>query len=263
MNYKLRRSVSEMALRSNAEQDVQLSNGSLEFKNGKPAILKVVQEISPRHHLDVEVKDPIRSVFTTFTSFPITPDERFVKDEEGFLLRHNSTCSKSNETKGTTFFSMVLLPNRRETHSAENNSNRNKNGIKNELLKGENGDVVIVTAAPECHPSPAPRSTSHPRCPQFQDRALSTASELNAMNRNSVSHSHAQEQRLARISTSIVWLFLLCHLWRMIPTVYEYWNSDNGLNVTTWPYGLVVIEHISHSLILFNSAVNFLIYVFM
>jgi hypothetical protein len=55
----------------------------------------------------------------------------------------------------------------------------------------------------------------------------------------------------------------LCHLWRMIPTVYEYWNSDNGLNVAVWPYSLVVIEHISHSLILFNSAVNFLIYVFM
>ena len=107
------------------------------------------------------------------------------------------------------------------------------------------------------------RSPSQPRCPQFQDRALSTASELNAMNRNFTAQSHAQEQRLARISTSIVWLFILCNVWRMIPTVYEYWHSENGLDVPVWPYSLVVIEHISHSLILFNSAVNFLIYVFM
>jgi hypothetical protein len=132
---------------------------------------------------------------------------------------------------------------------------------ENELLKMENSDFVIMNAS-NGHPSPLVVRSGN-RNQQHQDRALSTASELNAINRTTGVNSHAQEQRLARISTSIVWLFLLCHIWRMIPTVYEFWNSDNGLNVSVWPYSLVVVEHISHSLILFNSAVNFLIYVFM
>ena len=94
------------------------------------------------------------------------------------------------------------------------------------------------------------------------ERSLSSAAQLNSIE-NSISQCHVQEQRLARISTSIVWLFLICHTWRMIPTFYEFWNSDNGLNVLEWPFSLVVIEHISHSLIVLNSAINFLIYVFM
>ena len=92
---------------------------------------------------------------------------------------------------------------------------------------------------------------------------LPTAAQPNSRNINYISQCHAQEQRLARISTSIVWLFLLCHTWRMIPTFYEFWNSDNGLNVPEWPFSLVVIEHVSHSLILLNSAINFLVYIFM
>jgi hypothetical protein len=73
----------------------------------------------------------------------------------------------------------------------------------------------------------------------------------------------AQERRLARISITIVWLFIVCHMWKLIPTGYEAYNSDDGLNVTQWPFSLVVIEYISHSLIVLNSAVNFLIYVFL
>lgn len=95
-----------------------------------------------------------------------------------------------------------------------------------------------------------------------RERAMSIVSELNTLN-HTLQHNNAQEQRLARISTSIVWLFIVCHIWRMIPTVYEYLNSDNGLEVAIWPTALDVVEHISHSLILTNSAVNFLIYVFM
>ena len=73
---------------------------------------------------------------------------------------------------------------------------------------------------------------------------------------------HAQERRLTRISISIVWLFTFCNAWRAIPTIYEAWNSENGLDLNGhWPFVLVIIEHISHSLIVFNSAVNFLIYV--
>ncbi len=70
-----------------------------------------------------------------------------------------------------------------------------------------------------------------------------------------------RERRLARISISIVWLFVVCHVWKLIPTAYEALHSDDGLNVDSWPFWLIIIEHVSHTLITFNSAVNFLIYV--
>jgi hypothetical protein len=54
---------------------------------------------------------------------------------------------------------------------------------------------------------------------------------------------------------------MFCHAWRAIPTVYEAANSDDGLEMPEWPDWLVIIEHLSHTLITFNSAVNFLIYV--
>ncbi len=38
-------------------------------------------------------------------------------------------------------------------------------------------------------------------------------------------------------------------------------HSEDGFDVAHWPDWLVVVEHISHTLITFNSAVNFLIYV--
>lgn len=72
-----------------------------------------------------------------------------------------------------------------------------------------------------------------------------------------------QEKRLARISVCIVWLFIFCHFWRIIPTVYEFLNSEDGLKLEVWPYPLVVVEYVSHTLIVLNSAVNFLIYVFL
>ena len=30
-----------------------------------------------------------------------------------------------------------------------------------------------------------------------------------------------KESRLTRISISIVWLFIICHIWKLIPTIYE------------------------------------------
>ncbi len=71
---------------------------------------------------------------------------------------------------------------------------------------------------------------------------------------------HDQEKRLARISILIVWLFLACHSWKAVPTAYEWAHSENGLNVDSWPDWLEVIEHLSHTLIVFNSTTNFLIY---
>ncbi|XP_071743570.1 G-protein coupled receptor daf-37 isoform X2 [Lepeophtheirus salmonis] len=68
----------------------------------------------------------------------------------------------------------------------------------------------------------------------------------------------SQENRLTRISLGIVWLFIFCHVWRLIPTIYEGIVGDE--KVQKWPSWLEIINHLSHTLIVFNSAVNFLIY---
>ena len=52
-------------------------------------------------------------------------------------------------------------------------------------------------------------------------------------------------------------------MWKSIPTIYECYYSGDGLQVPEWPFSLVVIEYISHTLIVFNSAVNFLVYLFL
>ena len=69
-----------------------------------------------------------------------------------------------------------------------------------------------------------------------------------------------KESRLTRISIFIVWLFIVCHVWKLIPTIYELIYSEDGLELKIWPNWLTTIKHLSHTLIAFNSAVNFLIY---
>jgi len=65
-----------------------------------------------------------------------------------------------------------------------------------------------------------------------------------------------QENRLTRISLSIVSLFVACHVWRLIPTAFEALAGGKD-----WPAWLVHVNHVSHTLIVFNSAVNFLLYI--
>ena len=70
---------------------------------------------------------------------------------------------------------------------------------------------------------------------------------------------HTQEARLTRISLSIICLYLSCHFWKLIPTFYEVvYGSDSE-----WPSWLSVIKDLSHVLIVFNSAVNFMLYLIM
>ena len=72
-----------------------------------------------------------------------------------------------------------------------------------------------------------------------------------------------QEKRLTRISIFIVWLFIACHVWKLIPTVYEMLMSENGTDHEDWPWAVVCIEEFSHLAVTVNSAVNFLIYLFL
>ena len=69
------------------------------------------------------------------------------------------------------------------------------------------------------------------------------------------------ENRLTRISLGIVYLFIVCHIWRLIPTVYEAFFSKDGTVLSAWPKWLFHVYHLSHTLIVFNSAVNFILYV--
>ena len=64
-----------------------------------------------------------------------------------------------------------------------------------------------------------------------------------------------REQRLTRISLTIVWLFLFCQVWKQIPTVYELLYGDDF-----FPDWVFFVKHLSHALIVLNSSGNFLIY---
>ncbi|TRY77986.1 hypothetical protein TCAL_14009 [Tigriopus californicus] len=71
-----------------------------------------------------------------------------------------------------------------------------------------------------------------------------------------------REKRMGYISLWIVWLFLFCHIWKLVPTAYEVIMSkdDIGLEIADWPHWVEIIEKLSHTLITLNSSVNFLIY---
>ena len=80
-----------------------------------------------------------------------------------------------------------------------------------------------------------------------------------------------KELRLARISLCIVWLFLFCHVWKLVPTFYSTFledgadvdiDEDKALGISVvWPDWLQIVENISHTLITLNSSLNFLIYI--
>ena len=65
-----------------------------------------------------------------------------------------------------------------------------------------------------------------------------------------------REKRLTNISVAIVWLFLFCHIWKLVPTTYEVFYGGEE-----YPSWMFFIKHLSHALIVLNSSLNFLIYV--
>lgn len=89
--------------------------------------------------------------------------------------------------------------------------------------------------------------------------------------RHSSTSETKKELRLARISVCIVWLFLFCHVWKLVPTIYstfiedkdpESLDEDEVLGITVnWPHWVLNIEEVSHTLITLNSSLNFLIYI--
>ena len=73
--------------------------------------------------------------------------------------------------------------------------------------------------------------------------------------RESVGVLRRGEARITRIALAIVWLFIFCHMWRLIPNAYEcFFKPEKD------PDWLLYMIGISHTLIVFNSAVNVLLY---
>ena len=73
--------------------------------------------------------------------------------------------------------------------------------------------------------------------------------------RESVGVLRRGEARITRIALAIVWLFIFCHMWRLIPNAYEFFFKPEKD-----PDWLLYMIGISHTLIVFNSAVNVLLY---
>ena len=105
--------------------------------------------------------------------------------------------------------------------------------------------------------------------PIFPEEPLRRKSMLVRVQSNPQQQSmHATENKLTRISLAIVWMFIFCHVWKLIPTMYEVMeNSSNTEELELeesedkkWPPWLLLIMDLAHTLIVFNSAVNFLIY---
>ena len=183
-----------------------------------------------------------------------------------------SSCQTNFQVRGAT-----------RTHSA-----CNLNG--SDSVRGHDGDADVDGDCDANHemttPTPTPTPTSSFRSLLTRLHSSSAASRLQQRDSerrgprhgaSMTSHPHHQnseqrsrENRLTRISLSIVWLFIFCHVWKLVPTMYEgfqeiRWDSSGDsskkVSAMVWPEWLSVINDVSHTLIVFNSAVNFLIYV--
>ena len=84
---------------------------------------------------------------------------------------------------------------------------------------------------------------------------------ISEQSRKSIAEPSAQEKRLTRISIAITIIYILCHMWKIPPSIYEAWYSITTntiyVNHTVW---WDMVNDISHLLILANSAFNFIFY---
>ena len=99
------------------------------------------------------------------------------------------------------------------------------------------------------------RSYLYYKLPYIQVRRVSSGSIR--LRRSNSPVCRRRESRLTRISLTIVWLFLFCHIWKLIPTAFEVFYARDQ----TFPTWMHYIKHTSHALIVLNSSLNFLIYV--
>jgi len=70
------------------------------------------------------------------------------------------------------------------------------------------------------------------------------------------------EMLLAKVSLTIVFIFILCHSVKWIPNIFELLRVTFMEDKRAWPTWVEAVTHISHFLTTFNSSVNFYVYCF-
>ena len=103
-----------------------------------------------------------------------------------------------------------------------------------------------------------------PKVVRSRANSMAAVALMNAAKdaRNTVTEPSHQEKRLTRISIVLIIIYILCHIWKLPPSIYEacYSIYHNTITHVKWPSWLDVLHDISHVLILANSAFNFIIY---
>ena len=69
-----------------------------------------------------------------------------------------------------------------------------------------------------------------------------------------------REITLAKVSLAIVFVFILCHSVKWIPNIYELMYPQWDPDTDVWPNSINIIIYFSHLALVFNSSVNFYIY---
>ena len=71
--------------------------------------------------------------------------------------------------------------------------------------------------------------------------------------------SKKNEVALAKVSLTIVLIFILCHSIKWIPNIYELLRLSSN-DKRNWPSWIESTTHVAHFLMSFNSSVNFYVY---
>ena len=84
----------------------------------------------------------------------------------------------------------------------------------------------------------------------------------NSSSSGSAATTKKNEIALAKVSLTIVFIFILCHSVKWIPNLYELSRlvSDDDDAKRAWPPWVESVTHISHFLMTLNSSVNFYVY---
>lgn len=75
----------------------------------------------------------------------------------------------------------------------------------------------------------------------------------------STASSKRNEIALAKVSLTIVLIFILCHSVKWIPNIYELARLSSN-DKRQWPTWIESTTHVAHFLMSFNSSVNFYVY---
>lgn len=151
-----------------------------------------------------------------------------------------------------------------KAHEAEASSSSKENSNSIELDRGNadaielvpNTTTITTTIAEENEESQQENGNAdHEFSIDFNQVRRASSGSIRLRRSNSPM-CRRRERRLTRISLCIVWMFLFCHIWKLVPTAYEVLYGDDHFPV--WTH---YIKHLSHALIVLNSSVNFLIYI--